>query len=138
MLLSSYLFRATSGLLYVTDFSESNISIKYTSELLSSGGDDGMIIGLWDIFYIPLLMYSIWKCCLDKIAIGAYFLLIFLQLLSFLMMEVGSIFETIYYGENITLFIWVLSFSFSFFTLMYIAINFKKLYCNSDTGESKI
>lgn len=50
MIISSYLFQTTKGLLYVMGIKESKVVLKYTSELLSSGGYDNLVIGAFDIF----------------------------------------------------------------------------------------
>ena len=127
MVLFSYLFNGTQGLLYITDNTNEAIAIKYVSELLSSGAEDNMIIGLFDWFYIPIIILYAYKCYMTKFILSTYFLIISLQLLSFMLLDIGSIYETIIYGKNLILFIWFISYFMVISISMYGFLNYKNI-----------
>ena len=126
MIISSYLFQDTQGLLYIMDLSNEDIRIKYVSELLSSGSNDNMLIGLYDWFYIPLIvLYLFNKCKITKFILGTYFFIVFLQLLSLMLLDVGSIYETITYGKNLILLLWLISYIVVIGIILYGFFNYK-------------
>ena len=127
MILFSYLFNGTEGLLYITDNINEAIAIKYVSELLSSGAEDNMIIGLFDWFYIPIIILYAYKCYMTKFILSTYFLIISLQLFSFMLLDIGSIYETIIYGKNLILFIWFISYFMVISISMYGFLNYKNI-----------
>jgi len=126
MMISSYLFQDTQGLLYIMDHSNEDITIKYVSALLSSGSNDNMLIGLYDWFYIPLIvLYLFNKCNITRFILGTYFFIVFLQLLSLMLLDVGSIYETIIYGKNLILLLWLISYLLVIGTILYGFFNYK-------------
>ena len=128
MMIFSYLFYNTQGLLYVMDTSKEEKIIKYVSELLSSGSEDNILIGLYDWFYFPLIILYIYnKCNITKFILGAYAFIISLQLFSLILLDAGSIYETIIYGKNLILFIWLISYIIIIIFILYAFFNYKNL-----------
>ena len=122
----SYLFQNTQGLLYIMDSSEDKVTMKYVSELLSSGSDDNMLIGVIDWFYAPvILLYLFLRCHLSKLILSAFILIVSIQIFSFMLIDIGSIYETIIYGKNYILLAWISSYLLLIIGLVYGLLNYK-------------
>lgn len=97
--LSNYFFERTKGLLYYEGG-----EIFYCDELFSSGSDDSMIISIALYLYIIPLLVSL-VTSNKKVLFYIVLVVYIIQVASYVLIEVCSVFDTIVFGKNILLLI---------------------------------
>jgi len=112
----SYLFDETRGLLSAW-YLDGELVLEYVNQLYSSGSDDDITIELGIILYIPLIMVYLITRKITLFSIFVHAVLVTIQSFCFLCIEVGSIFDTIFYGRNYILLLWMLNYFFLIYLL---------------------
>lgn len=110
LVLSSYYFNRTDGLLVVGYFGGDEVT--YVNTLMSSGSDDDVSIEVGKIIFSIAFVVMIVSRLLRKSGAGVVVLLsmpAILQAIFLMMVEAGSLLDTIFVGKNYVLLIWVVS-----------------------------
>lgn len=113
----SYFFWKTNGLLFIWSENSNGVIVKYVTDLYSSGSDDNNMIGISIMLYLILIgIYSFYRK--DVLwGVGIHIVTIVLQSVSLLLIESGSIFDTIIYDKNFILLLWLMNFFFLIYLL---------------------
>jgi len=115
-ILLSICFHKTKGLLFIWAIQQNKTKIfKYVTELYSSGTSDNLLIGLSSFFYVLLVLILLYKKKVTKLSVTILGIAIFIQLFSFMLIDSGSILETIIYDRNYILLCWIINYSFSIY-----------------------
>lgn len=104
----SYLFTTTKGLAYRDANKSAGISL--VRDMQSSGGNDNICIELGIVFACMAFIWGMLRIKTNfKLAdIAVYSALLVLQALFILSIEMGSIVDTVLYGRNFVLALWVI------------------------------
>lgn len=109
--LLSIAFSNTDGLLVVGYAWEGEIT--YARELLSSGNDDDLCIEVGKVFFslsTLIILIGLVRGRIGWLAISVLSLLYLFQVVALVLIEVGSIWDTIFWGRNYVLGFWVVLF----------------------------